>query len=209
MSGALITIEGIEGCGKTTQLGRLKTHLEVRGYEVLVTREPGGTPIAEAIRGIVLDPANTALSPTTELLLYAAARAQHVDERIRPAIDAGKIVLSDRYADSTTAYQGAARGLPGDTVQALHAIATRGIWPKLTIVIDVPVETGLKRAGRRGASDRIEREPAEFHERVRAEFLRIAEREPGRVKVVDGAGAEEAVAIAVARLVDAALEAPQ
>jgi dTMP kinase len=209
MSGALITIEGIEGCGKTTQIARLKTYLEARGHRVEVTREPGGTPIAEAIRAILLDPANTALSPTTELLLYEAARAQHVDDRITPALKAGKVVLCDRFADSTTAYQGAARGLPTETVQALHAIATRGVWPRLTIVIDVPVEIGLKRAGRRSASDRIEQEPVEFHERVRAEFLRLAEREPARVKVVNGALAEEVVADAIARLVDASLEASE
>lgn len=207
MSGALITIEGIEGCGKTTQIVRLKKHLEARGYRVDVTREPGGAPIAEAIRAILLDPANVALSPTTELLLYEAARAQHVDERIAPALAAGKVVLCDRYADSTTAYQGAARGLPSETVQTLHAIATRGVWPLLTIVIDVPVATGLHRAGRRSASDRIEQEPVEFHERVRTEFLRLAEREPGRVKVVDGALPEVVVAEAIASLVDAVLEA--
>jgi dTMP kinase len=141
--------------------------------------------------------------------LYEAARAQHVDERITPALKAGKVVLCDRFADSTTAYQGAARGLPTETVQALHAIATRGVWPRLTIVIDVPVEIGLKRAGRRSASDRIEQEPVEFHERVRAEFLRLAEREPARVKVVNGALAEEVVADAIARLVDASLEASE
>lgn len=207
MSGALITIEGIEGCGKTTQIHRLKAYLESRGFGVDLTREPGGTVISEAIRAILLDPANAALSPTTELLLYEAARAQHVDERIRPALEAGKIVLSDRYADSTTAYQGAARGLSHETVSALHAMATRGVWPRLTIVIDVPVEVGLARAGHRSASDRIELEPREFHERVRAEFLALARREPDRVKVVDGAAPENAVAEAVQRLVTAALEA--
>lgn len=207
MSGLFITIEGIEGCGKSTQIRLLKSHLESRGRVVEVTREPGGTPIAEAIRAILLDPANSALSPTTELLLYEAARAQHVDERIRPALEAGNVVLCDRYADSTTAYQGAARGLPAASVDALHTIATRGTWPRLTIVIDVPVEVGLRRAGHRGASDRIELEPVEFHERVRAEFLQLAEREPDRVKVVNGVESENAVAEVINCLVDAVLEA--
>lgn len=206
MSGLFITIEGVEGCGKSTQVERLRQYLATRGYEVEVTREPGGTPIAEAIREILLDPAYSAMGAATELLLYEAARAQHVDERIRPALEAGKVVLCDRFADSTTAYQGAGRGLPEDAVFRLHEIATRGVWPRLTIVIDVPVEEGLQRATRDGASDRIEREMPAFHERVRAGYLRLAEREPERVRVVDGTRSIDAVAADIRALVDDLLE---
>ena len=202
--GLLITFEGGEGCGKSTQLELLRTYLESKGYEVLATREPGGTPAAEAIRAILLDPANDALSPVTELLLYEAARAQHVAERIGPALEAGKIVLSDRFYDSTTAYQGAGRGLPLDNLSGLHAIATKGLEPDLTIVIDVPAALGLARATQ-GGSDRIEREKIDFHERVRAGFLRIAREEPGRVRVVDGAKSLDEVAAAVRENVDALL----
>jgi len=208
MKGMLITFEGVEGCGKTTQIDRLRQHLESSGREVVITREPGGTPIAEAIRNLLLDPVHREMSPVTELLLYAAARAQHVDERIRPAIEAGKIVLSDRFADSTTAYQGAGRGLDPKMIAALHRIATRGVWPPLTIVIDVPSEEGLRRAMRVRASDRIEQETLAFHERVREAFLRLAEREPGRVRVVNGLRPVDKVAADIRALVDALLERP-
>ncbi|HOF39703.1 MAG TPA: dTMP kinase [Candidatus Hydrogenedentes bacterium] len=201
MKGAFITLEGVEGSGKTTQMALLRDRLEADGHRVLLTREPGGTPIAEAIRGILLDPANTALAPVTELLLYEAARAQHVVERIRPALDEGAIVICDRFADSTTAYQGAGRVLPREAVRELHHLATGALWPDLTIVLDLPVEEGLKRAGAAHTRDRIEREPVEFHERVRQEFLRIAESEPNRVKVVNAAQPVEAVAAAIHVLV--------
>ncbi len=208
MNGAFITLEGVEGCGKTTQMTLLRDRLEREGRRVLLTREPGGTPIAEAIRDILLDPANTALSPVAELLLYEAARAQHVAERIRPALDEGAIVICDRFADSTTAYQGAGRVLPGDTVRNLHRLATGAVWPDLTIVLDIPAEEGLKRAAAARTRDRIEREPLEFHQRVRREFLRIAESEPERVKVVDAAQPPEAVAAAIYELVRMVLEQP-
>jgi dTMP kinase len=201
-----ITFEGVEGCGKSTQLTRLREHLASLGHDVLVTREPGGTPIAEAIRGLLLDPANKAMTPTTELLLYEAARAQHVDERIRPALEAGMIVLCDRFADSTTAYQGAGRALPAELVANMHEAATRHTWPDLTIVLDVPADIGLERAGRAGGHDRIEQEPLAFHERVRAEFLRIAEAEPQRLRVVDGHRCVDEVARDIAALVEAALD---
>lgn len=201
MKGAFITLEGVEGSGKTTQMALLHDRLEADGHRVLLTREPGGTPIAEAIRGILLDPANIALSPVAELLLYEAARAQHVAERIRPALEEGRIVICDRFADSTTAYQGAGRVLPRDAVRELHRLATGALWPDLTIVLDLPVEEGLKRAGAAHTRDRIEREPVEFHERVRREFLRIAESEPRRVKVIDAAQSLEAVAAAIHALV--------
>ena len=129
MSGLFITFEGVEGCGKSTQIERLKDHLESLGHACMVTREPGGVEIAEKIRGLLLDPANSAMCAETELLLYVAARAQHVAERIRPAAEAGTVVLCDRYADSTTAYQRAGRNLPLDTVRALHEIGTGSFTP--------------------------------------------------------------------------------
>jgi len=208
MKGAFITLEGVEGCGKTTQMSMLRDRLEADGHRVLLTREPGGTPIAEAVRDILLDPANTALSPVAELLLYEAARAQHVAERIKPALDNGIIVICDRFADSTTAYQGAGRVLPLDTVLALHRVATGTVWPDLTIVLDIPAEAGLKRGAGARDRDRIEREPLAFHQRVRAEFLRIAEAEPERVKVVDASQPLETVAEAIYAHVSKVLEQP-
>lgn len=206
--GIFITMEGVEGSGKTTQIERLKSHLESRGFKVEVTREPGGTPIAEAIRGILLDPKNTAMAPLAELLLYESARAQHVAERIRPALEQGRAVICDRFFDSTTAYQGAGRNLPREDLENLHMLATGGLVPDLTIVIDVPVLDGLARAARDHERDRIELESVAFHERVRAGFLELAERYPGRIKVVDGRGSREQVAEEIAALADAAFEAP-
>ncbi|HEO72649.1 MAG TPA: dTMP kinase [Candidatus Hydrogenedentes bacterium] len=207
MSGTFITFEGGEGSGKSTQIALLRAHLESQGYAVEVLREPGGTAIAEAIRTVLLDPANTTMSPVTELLLYEAARAQLVDERIRPALDAGKIVLCDRFADSTTAYQGAGRALAVETVLALHDVATRGVWPQLTIVLDLPVEEGMKRVANGGAPDRLEAESLDFHERVRQCFLRLAEQDPERVRIVDGTKAIKVVAGQIVALVEAVLEA--
>jgi dTMP kinase len=202
--GVFITFEGCEGCGKSTQVRKLENHLKAQGCEVVSTREPGGTSVAESIRSILLDPGNETLSPVTELLLYEAARAQHVRERILPALEAGKIVLSDRFFDSTTAYQGAGRGLGAEDVVRLHAIATGGLTPDLTIVIDVPAALGLARATQ-GGSDRIEREKIDFHERVRAEFLRLARAEPERIRVVDGTRSIVEVAAAIREIVDRVL----
>lgn len=205
MSGAFITVEGIEGCGKTTQMKLLGDRLEEAGTQVERLREPGGTAIGEAIRTILLDANHDAMAPVAELLLYEAARAQLVRERIRPAVEAGRIVLCDRFADSTTAYQGAGRELAIDMVLAMHHVAVQGMWPDLTILIDVPVETGLARIKACKRSDRIEQEPPAFHERVRNGFLRLAEKEPGRISVVDGTQPVEAVAGAIWRAVDAFL----
>lgn len=209
MTGLFITFEGVEGCGKSTQIERLKEHLETMGYACLVTREPGGVDIAEKIRGLLLDPENSAMCAETELLLYVAARAQHVAERIRPAVEAGTVVLCDRYADSTTAYQRAGRDLPLETVTTLHEIGTGSYTPDITFVFDVPVAIGLERARARRGLDRIEQEPIAFHERVRNEFLRIAESEPNRVHVIDGTQDVDAVTREVLTLADRALEARQ
>lgn len=206
MTGLFITIEGIEGSGKTTQIDRIKAHLQSRGHTVDVTREPGGTPIAEKIRAILLDTAHTEMAPTTELILYQAARAQHVAERIRPALESGKTVICDRFMDSTAAYQGAGRKLPQQQLQTLHALATGGLTPDLTLLIDLPAELGLTRATKDSSSDRIESEALEFHQRVRQGFLRIAQQEPRRVKIVDGQDTPEHVAARIAVLIDELLD---
>jgi dTMP kinase len=206
MKGLFITFEGIEGCGKTTQIQRLNDYLRGSGHTVEVTREPGGTPIAETIREVLLDPGNHALAPMTELLLYEAARAQHVAERIRPALESGAVVLCDRFADSTTAYQGAGRSLSPEDVQRLHQLATQGVWPDLTFLIDLPVETGLDRVSLRGTADRMESETLAFHERVRQGFLELARREPRRITIIDGTQTAEAVAEAIRIQVDAFLK---
>jgi dTMP kinase len=205
MRGYFITFEGVEGCGKTTQIQRLHSYLVARGHAVTITREPGGVPIAEAIRAVLLDPATTTMGPVTELLLYEAARAQHVHELILPALQSGKIVLCDRFADSTTAYQGAGRSLPMIDVLRLHRIATQEIWPHLTLLIDLPVEMGMDRVRLRGLCDRIEQESLAFHDRVRQGFLRLAQEEPERIKIVDGTLSVDDVFAAVRKHVDALL----
>lgn len=185
MKGLFITFEGIEGSGKSTQAERLKERLAGLGCKVDITREPGGTPIAESIREILLNPSNFGMAPTTELLLYQAARAQHVIERIRPALNRGVTVICDRFFDSTTAYQGGGRGLPLQELEALHAIATGDLAPDITFMLDLPPVEGLSRAGKDHASDRIERETVDFHTRVRNAFLDIAAAHPDRVRVID------------------------
>lgn len=206
MRGLFITFEGVEGCGKTTQIQHLADHLRRLGRTVRLTREPGGTPAAERVRGLLLDPEMRGMAPMTELLLYAAARAQHVAEVIRPALAAGCVVLCDRFADSTTAYQGGGRGLPMDDILTLHRLATGGVRPDCTLLLDLPAEEGLARTRGRGAPDRIEGEPLDFHRRVRAEFLRIAAEEPRRITIIDAAGPPETVAEAVRARVDRLLQ---
>lgn len=180
-----ITFEGVEGCGKSTQLVLLAKHAESQGLAVEVLREPGGVPIAETIRGILLDPDNSAMCSTTELLLYAASRAQLIDERIAPALAAGKLVLCDRFADSTTAYQGAGRGIEASRIEQIHELATNGLWPAKTFLLDLPVEAGLERARQRGRADRIEQESHVFHARVRDAYLALARIHPERIVVLD------------------------
>ena len=188
-SGIFITFEGIEGCGKSTQARRVRESLIESGLEVVFTREPGGSCIGEKIRDILLDPENHAMVPLTELLLYEASRHQHMAEVIEPALEAGKVVICDRFYDASTAYQGYARGINVDDVERLNLIASAGKRPDLTIILDLPAEIGLKRIGKN--PDRIEGEGVEFHERVRAGYLEIAAKEPDRVKVVDGSGTIE------------------
>jgi len=192
--GFFITFEGVEGCGKTTQLRLLKERLESAGEQVVATREPGGCPIADQMRAILLDAKNSAITPLAELLLYAAARAQHVQEVIVPALERGETVLCDRFTDATVAYQGHGRELDLDVIRQLNALATGGVEPALTVLIDCPVEIGLSRAISRieatsGArEERFELESVRFHERVRAGYLSLAKAFPRRFVVVDGSG---------------------
>ena len=183
--GLFITFEGVEGAGKSTQTRRLAESLEKEGVSVLVTREPGGTQISERIREVLLEREHHKMVSTTELLLYAAARSQHVAECIAPALAEGRTVISDRFGDATTAYQGHGRGLDLELIHRLNRVATGGLVPDLTIVLDVPVKVGLGRARRRRRSmDRLEIENLEFHQRVREGYLTIAKEEPHRVRVI-------------------------
>jgi dTMP kinase len=198
--GIFITLEGIEGSGKSTQAARLRDHLQARGLDVVVTREPGGSPIAEKIRKILLDPSNKKMVPLAELFLYEASRTQHVAEIIAPALEAGKCVICDRFFDASTAYQGSARGIDTGAVERLNLLATGGIKPDLTIVLDLPADAGLKRLGR--SLDRLESESLEFHRRVREGYLRIAAGDPERVKVVDASGPIDDISLRIEQLVE-------
>ena len=188
--GYFITFEGPEGAGKSSQIQLLGAALTAAGRDVVITREPGGTPLAEAIRNVVKGHRGAEeVHPVTELLLMEAARSQHVSQVIKPALDAGKIVLCDRFYDSTTAYQGGGRELDMDKILDLNSFAALGIVPDLTILLDLAPERGFERTGRRaetqGEYDRFELEKLDFHRRVRAVFLELARREPERFRVVD------------------------
>lgn len=194
MTGFFLTLEGADGSGKTTQAGLLAAWLRTAGYPLVTAREPGSTVIGERVRALVHDPAHTEIYARTEVLLYSAARAQLVEEVIRPALAAGAIVLCDRYYDSTYAYQGYGRGL---SLAALHAItefATGGLRPDLTLYLDIAPEVGLRRRQQGGGEyNRLDREALDFHERVRAGYLALAAAEPERWVMVDAAGPVEAV----------------
>jgi dTMP kinase len=194
MRGVFITFEGIDGCGKSTQRVLLARRLKERGCEVVVTREPGGTPIGEDIRRLLISDASVQIAPTTELLLYVAARAQHVSELIRPSLDAGRIVISDRYTDSTVAFQGYGRGLDLEMVESLNRFATGGLAPDLTIVFDLDPAMARTRVGSRpvgGLLGAFDEQHPDFHQRMRAGYLRMAQSEPLRISVVDASGSAE------------------
>jgi dTMP kinase len=194
VAGTFITFEGIDGSGKSTQLRMLAGFLRLQGHEVVVTREPGGTPLGLHLRAALLD-AREQVDPLTELLVFAADRAQHVRKLLRPALQSGHIVLSDRYADATVAYQGAGRGFSPELIADIVGVATAGLKPDLTVLFDISVAECSKRTRRRSAEkhkgDRLDIENAEFHTRVRNAYLQIAAAEPERVRVVNTSGSVE------------------
>jgi dTMP kinase len=203
LPGRFIVLEGPEGAGKSTQLRRLAEALRERGREVVLTHEPGGTPAAEAIRRVFLSGEHGAITPLTELFLICAARAQHVAELIRPALEAGQTVLCDRFSPSTVVYQGYAGGLPLETVRAMDAAARQGLRPDVTLIIDVPAEVGLRRNRGDGEADRMEGKGLAFHQRVRDGYLRYAAEAEEPCVVIAGEADVEAVA---ARVLEAAME---
>lgn len=187
MAGLFITFEGIDGCGKTTQIGMLAALLAAHSIPHLVTREPGGTKIGNQIRQIVLDPTNDKLSPQTELLLYAADRAQHVWEELKPALATKQIVLCDRYTDATVAYQGHGRNLPIELIKQLNLIATESLTPDLTLLFDLPIEKAQERMSNPSSlrsKDRLEKEQRDFHQRVRQAYLMLAKEFPKRFVII-------------------------
>ena len=213
MEGGLVTLEGVEGAGKSTQVTRLAAWLESIGVRVVATSEPDGSPLGSWVRRVLAD--RSPLDPVTECFLFATARAEHVRRVIRPALGRGAVVLCDRYADSTIAYQGYGRGAPLEVIAELNRLATDGLTPDLTLVLDLDPEEGLRRVRRRsepagaaesaGLADPFERLGLEFHERVRKGFRAIQERAPERVVLIDAAGSEEAVAAAIRAVVAARL----
>ena len=194
-----ITFEGIEGCGKTTQIERLAKRLRVHEIPLIMTLEPGGTNIGKSIRQMLLDSRNTALSPLTELILYAADRAQHIEEVIKPALEQGNWVISDRFFDATVSYQGAARGQDMKFIGILNDKITQGIRPDITFLLDCPVAMGLDRALRRNKAlpdkgqDRFEREKLDFHEEVRKSYLQLARKDNKRFVIIDATLTEDEV----------------
>ncbi len=209
MRGNFITFEGIDGSGKSTQLRMLASKLRLRGFDVLTTCEPGGTPLGRRLREAFLETEET-VSPLAELLLFAADRAQHVNFLIKPELNVGKIVISDRYADATFAYQGAGRGFPEETVVEVIKLATGGLTPDLTLFFDLSVEQALLRTNSRTASgekkNRMDSETGEFYTRVRAAYLQIAEREPERFRIIDANSSIEEIHARVSNIVIEFLE---
>ncbi len=202
-----ITFEGPDGSGKTTQIRLLTGWLRGQGYEVIVTREPGGTDIGDQIRDVLHDPDNIAMNARTEILLYSASRAQHVAQLVRPALAAGKVIVSDRYADSTLAYQGYGRGLHLETLMTITLFATDGLLPDLTLYLDITPEEGLRRRQLGGDEwNRLDAEALEFHQRVRDGYLELIKQEPRRWVVVDAARSEEEVQAEIRAVIRARLK---
>jgi dTMP kinase len=203
MPGQFITFEGIDLCGKSTQVDLLAEHLSSLGIEVILSREPGGPPISEEIRDILLNPKNASMTPLTELLLYEASRAQHTAELIRPSLQKGKWVILDRYGDASLAYQGHGRELGPELVRQLNDLATGGLVPDLTIVLDLsPEEAARRTKGKAWKADRLEGEALHFHRRVRQGYQQLAREEPGRVKLIDGCGTVEDIHRQILALVE-------
>lgn len=211
----LITLEGGEGAGKTTQILHLAEWFQRRGTNCLLTREPGGTPLGKSIRALLLNPENQGMAPETELMLYMADRAEHVHHVISPALAAGRTVLCDRFFDATLVYQGFARGLPTERLLQLHHLVLGGLRPRLTLLLDLPAEVGLARArgqlakgARAPAESRFEREAIGFHRRVREGYLSLARQEPDRFCIIDAGRGEERVQADIQSAVDAFIHRP-
>jgi dTMP kinase len=214
VKGKFITFEGIEGSGKSSQITLLAEYLQARGREVVLTREPGGTPIADQIRKILLDPGNSALDPTAELLLYGASRAQHLREVVLPALASAAVVLCDRFTDATIAYQGHGRGLDLALIDTINRIVTAGIRPDLTIVLDLGASLGLARARGRNSRQglqqeaRFENENLIFHNKVRQGYLALASQDPSRIRIVDASLKPAEVQDRIRHITRQELEAP-
>jgi dTMP kinase len=207
--GRFITLEGIEGAGKSTLARALEADLAARGLRVRLTREPGGTPLAERLRALLLERASETISAEAETLLMFAARAIHLENLVRPALSSGMWVICDRFTDATRAYQGAGRGVDAQLIERLADAVHRDLWPQRTVLLDLPVETGLSRARRRAAAgDRFEDQDHSFFERVRARYLALAAAEPARVRVVPADGAPDQVAAAALEAIADLLPAP-
>jgi len=200
--GLLVTFEGIEGSGKSTQIGLTREFLEGGGYPYLVTKEPGGAPLGEEIKRLVLDGGHLRIDPLAELFLFGADRAQHVAEVLRPALQEGKVVLCDRFTDATVAYQGYGRGVDIAFIEEINRWAAGGLIPDITILLDCPVEVGMARAQ---GKDRFEREEYDFHQRVREGYLSIAQKEPQRVKVLNAEDEKEAIQEEIQRIITSLL----
>ncbi len=181
----LITFEGIEGCGKTTQIALLHTYLVKKGFNVIMTREPGGTTFGETLRKIFLH-TNMEVSPLSELLVFMAMRAQHVEELIQPALKEGKVVLCDRFIDASYAYQGYGRGIDLGIIETLNRLVTKGVRPNLTVLLDCPVESGLKRKAESADMDRFEKEELAFHKKIKKAYDKMSKADPKRFFVIDG-----------------------
>ena len=203
MNGIFITVEGSEGAGKSTNMAFVEDYLRKAGREVVVTREPGGTPLAEHIREVLLGHSYDGMASDCELLLMFAARAEHLDKVIRPALAAGKIVLCDRFTDATYAYQGGGRGIPMDRIAILEQWVQGTLRPDLTLFLDLPVADGMKRAGQRSAPDRFEAQQLEFFDRVRAAYLELARQHPQRYRVIDASVPLEQVQMQLLTQLDA------
>jgi len=204
--GRFITVEGVEGAGKTSCLELLQERIEARGHQLVVTREPGGTPLGEDLRSLLLGHRHDGMADDTELLLMFAARAEHLHARIEPALAKGSWVLCDRFTDATYAYQGYGRGIDLQRIAALEAWVQGERRPDLTLLLDLPVETGLERAGRRSAPDRFEREALTFFERVRHGYLSLAAAHPARYRVIDAAQPLAAVSTQIVSAIDRYLD---
>ena len=200
--GKFITIEGVEGVGKTTSIAFIEAYFNHFGQDILLTREPGGTPLAEKIRELLLDARQTSMADDTELLLMFAARAQHLKEKIIPALEAGQWVICDRFTDATYAYQGGGRGIDAARIASLVDWVQGGLRPDMTLLLDLPVDLGLKRAGERSEPDRFEQEKQAFFERVRASYLAMAEAEPKRYRIIDASGSIDEVQSRIKTVLD-------